>query len=210
MPRTAARGGPQTRAKIAATASALFLQRGFDAVTVTEIARAAGVSAVTVFNHFPRKEDLFLDRSEDAESLLRAAVAVADQPNAPAVIDALQESLTALVEARHPLTGLDPDSLPYFRTVAASPTLIARTRDILAELEHNLALGLTETGTPDLDSALLAAYLIAGYTAIFRRTAQHRLAGATPAQTETELRNALDHLFTDLRCTLPPGVPAAP
>ncbi len=200
MPRTATRGGPQTRAKIATTASALFLERGFDAVTVTEVARAAGVSAVTVFKHFPRKEDLFLDRSDDVENLLRAAVA--DQHDAASVVDALQASLDVLVEVRHPVTGLDPDSLPFFRTVAASPSLIARVRELLAELERTLAHGLTGAGTPERDSALLAAFFIAGYAAVFRRTTQHRLAGDALTQTETELRDNLDHFFTALRRTL--------
>ncbi|MCB7372907.1 TetR/AcrR family transcriptional regulator, partial [Bacteroides caccae] len=52
----------------------MFLERGYDAVTVAEIAQAAGVSSVTVFKHFARKEDLFLDRRDDAVELLRAAV----------------------------------------------------------------------------------------------------------------------------------------
>ena len=66
MPRTGERGGPQTRARIAEVAARLFLERGFDAVTVADVAREAGVSSVTVFNHFPRKEDLLLDRTVDA------------------------------------------------------------------------------------------------------------------------------------------------
>ncbi len=72
MPRTGERGGPQTRARISEVAGRLFLERGYDAVTVAEVAREAGVSSVTVFNHFPRKEDLFLDRSVDAVELLRS------------------------------------------------------------------------------------------------------------------------------------------
>ena len=67
MPRTGSRGGPQTRAKIAEVAAGLFLEQGFDAVTVADIAKAAGVSSVTVFKHFPRKEDLFLDRQNEAD-----------------------------------------------------------------------------------------------------------------------------------------------
>ncbi|MGH8916994.1 MAG: TetR/AcrR family transcriptional regulator, partial [Actinomycetes bacterium] len=69
MPRTSERGGPQTRARIAEVAAGLFVERGYDAVTVAEIARQAGVSSVTVFNHFPRKEDLYLDRADDAAEI---------------------------------------------------------------------------------------------------------------------------------------------
>ena len=50
-----------TREEIAQSARRLFLERGFDAVTVAEVARAADVAVQTVFNHFPTKEDLFFD-----------------------------------------------------------------------------------------------------------------------------------------------------
>src|ERR1700710_838384 len=102
MPRTDSRGGPQTRARIREVANQLFIERGFDAVTVAEVARAAGVSTVTVFNHFPTKEDLFLDRVDDAVELLRSAV-----ENRGADVDVLTSLHTAtmgLVDARHPLS----------------------------------------------------------------------------------------------------------
>src|SRR6266496_5631258 len=51
----------QTRQAISDVATALFMERGFDAVTVAEVARAADVAVQTVFNHFPTKEDLFFD-----------------------------------------------------------------------------------------------------------------------------------------------------
>ncbi len=54
MPRTGERGGPQTRARISDIATRMFIEQGFDAVTVAQVAKAAGVSSVTVFNHFPR------------------------------------------------------------------------------------------------------------------------------------------------------------
>lgn len=54
----------QTRQYISDVATGLFMDRGFDAVTVAEIADAANVSVNTVYNYFPAKEDLFLDRSK--------------------------------------------------------------------------------------------------------------------------------------------------
>ncbi|BBJ40169.1 hypothetical protein SSPO_028870 [Streptomyces antimycoticus] len=41
-------------------ATGLFLERGFDRVTVAEVAAAAEVSVNTVYNYFPAKEDLVL------------------------------------------------------------------------------------------------------------------------------------------------------
>lgn len=54
----------QTRQYISDVATGLFLERGFEAVTVAEVADAANVSVNTVYNYFPAKEDLFLDRSK--------------------------------------------------------------------------------------------------------------------------------------------------
>ena len=74
MPNRGDRGGSKTRAHIADVATGLFLERGFDNVTIVEIAAAAGVSKVTVFSHFERKEDLLLDRLPDVVEIARAAV----------------------------------------------------------------------------------------------------------------------------------------
>jgi len=55
----------QTREAIAQAAMALFVEHGFDAVTVADVARAADVSEKTVFNYFPAKEDLVLLGGEE-------------------------------------------------------------------------------------------------------------------------------------------------
>src|SRR5919198_3590817 len=64
----------QTRQEIAAKAMGLFARRGFDHVTVAEVAEAAGVSEKTVFNYFPTKEDLFWDEVPQREAALVEAV----------------------------------------------------------------------------------------------------------------------------------------
>ena len=58
-----------TRQSISDTATRLFLERGFDAVTIDDIAAAADVGRMTVFNHFPRKEDMFFDREEEIQTM---------------------------------------------------------------------------------------------------------------------------------------------
>ncbi|GAA1141387.1 TetR/AcrR family transcriptional regulator [Kribbella jejuensis] len=183
MPRTAARGGPQTRARISQIATQLFLQRGFDEVTVAEVARAAGVSSVTVFKHFPRKEDLLLDRYDDAVELLRTA-AHGD------VLVSLRRMTLDLVEERHALSGLKDGSVPFFATVAASPALIARAREIADDLRRTLA--------EELNDDLLAAFFIAGYTAVLTETARRQLAGAAPADLVDDHRARVERLFERL------------
>ena len=74
----------QTRQLIAGTAWRLFADRGFDKVTVAEIAREAQVAEATVFNYFPSKEDLFYSRFEAFSA--RLADAVRDrEPGEPAL-----------------------------------------------------------------------------------------------------------------------------
>ena len=62
------------RQRLSDTATAMFLQRGFDAVRVAEIAEECGVSEQTVFNYFPTKESLLLDRSDAIHAALRASL----------------------------------------------------------------------------------------------------------------------------------------
>ncbi len=68
-----------TRQLISDTATGMFLERGFDEVRVTEIAVAAGVSEKTVYNYFPTKESLLLDREAAMAHSIREALG----PGAP-------------------------------------------------------------------------------------------------------------------------------
>jgi AcrR family transcriptional regulator len=202
MPRTAERGGPQTRAKISQVATRLFLAQGFDTVTVAQIARAAGVSSVTVFKHFPRKEDLLLDREVDAVELLRSAVR--ERPVGVDLPQSLQELTVRLVDTRHALSGLKDGSVPFFRTVAASPALIARAREIATELQHALAEEVDADPTFAGDAALFAAFFIAGYSTVLVQTAR-RLIAAQPLDVVVDDHCVrLQRLFDALRSGFAP------
>src|SRR5256885_15616544 len=63
------------RQQLSDAATRMFLERGFDAVRVAEIAQACGVSEKTVFNYFPVKEALIMDRLEVTLAALRAGLA---------------------------------------------------------------------------------------------------------------------------------------
>ena len=63
------------RQQLSDTATQMFLEQGFDAVRVAEIAEACGVSEKTVFNYFPTKESLILDRLEATVASLRTGLA---------------------------------------------------------------------------------------------------------------------------------------
>ena len=206
MPRTGERGGPQTRARIAEVATRLFLERGYDAVTVAEVAREAGVSSVTVFKHFPRKEDLFLDRADDAVEFLRSAVR--DRAPGVDVLASLRDRTLRLVDDRHPLSGVNDRSIPFFRTVAASPALIARAREIASDLQRVLAEELEADRAFEGDGTLLAAFFIAGYGTVLVETARRLTTGEQRSTVVDDHRARTQRLFDALRCGIAP--PAAP
>ena len=196
MPRTAERGGPQTRARIREASNALFIERGFDAVTVAEVARAAGVSSVTVFNHFPTKEDLFLDRADDATELLRSVVR--DHEAHGDVVAALRNATVELFEQRHPLSGVAPLSFGFYRTVAGAPSLVARAREIAAGLQRVLAEELERDDSFSGDAGLLAAFFIGGYSAQMVRTAGRLIAGDDYETVVEDHRVGLNSMFDAL------------
>src|ERR1700704_4814627 len=76
----------QMRQQISDTATEMFMERGFDAVRVAEIAEACGVSEKTVFNYFPTKESLLLDLGEAVEESLRTTLADPALPPVEAVL----------------------------------------------------------------------------------------------------------------------------
>jgi AcrR family transcriptional regulator len=197
MPRRGERGGSLTRARIAEVAARLFLDRGYDQVTIAEIARAAEVSNVTVYNHFPRKEDLFLDREDDAIELLRSAVR--DRAPGSDMLASLHELSVGLFDARHPLSGVDPRSAPFFQTVAGSPALVARSREIASGLQSVLIEELERDADFTGDAPLLATFFVAGYATVLVETARRVLAGETPDSVADDHRARLERLFDALR-----------
>ncbi|MHA6759440.1 TetR/AcrR family transcriptional regulator [Streptacidiphilus sp. PAMC 29251] len=185
-------------------ATQLFKDRGYDTVTVAEVAREAGVSSVTVFKHFPRKEDLFLDRADDAVEFLRSAVR--DRSPGVEVLASLRDTSLRLLDARHPLSGVNDRSLPFFRTVAASPALLARAREIAFDLQLVLAEELERDPAFEGDGTLLAAFFIAGYSTVLVETARRRTADEPPnvvSEPSSALvddhRARLERLFDALR-----------
>src|SRR3954465_4105652 len=94
----------QVRQHLADVAMGLFAERGFDAVSVSEIAEAADVARPTVFAHFARKEDLLFDRYPEARAV--GAGATRGRPAGSAAVAALSELLVGLADQRHPLSTM--------------------------------------------------------------------------------------------------------
>jgi AcrR family transcriptional regulator len=128
----------QTRQLLTDTARRLFAQRGFENVSVSEIARLADVSEATVFNYFPTKEDLVYGGLERFEGALLAAVR--DRPIGETVIDAFGRFI---LEPRGLFAAPDEQAarelLTVGRMIAASPALLAREEQIFARYTRALA-----------------------------------------------------------------------
>jgi AcrR family transcriptional regulator len=157
-----------TRRAIALAADRLFFERGFENVTVDEIAAAADVGRMTVFNHFPRKEDMFFDRDEEARERLRAALRQRDAGVSP--IEALRLLAHRLAGEPAPYLQFSPASQGFIETVENSETLKARARAIRDEIAGELAAALAgSAGRPADDplAKLAGAMLLATWSVAF-------------------------------------------
>src|SRR3954468_15443755 len=132
----------ETRQLISDVASGLFLQQGFDNVTVAEVAAAADVSTKTVFNYFSRMEDLYLDRLPEATELITEAVRGRGQGQSP--MAALRELFLGLLTQGHPLARVGQNYRFFWQVVLDSPALLARTREFAEELQNLIAELLAE------------------------------------------------------------------
>ena len=154
-----------TREGISVAATRLFLERGFDNVTVDEIAAAADVGRMTVFNHFPRKEDMFFDRDEEGREMLRDALLQRDPRVAP--IETLRLLAHRLVVEQSPFVRFTVESQGFIETIEGSETLKARARAIRDELAQVVRVALCECvgrEPTDPDAHLAADLLLATWT----------------------------------------------
>ncbi|MFF3371526.1 TetR/AcrR family transcriptional regulator [Streptomyces sp. NPDC002680] len=159
---------------IQAHAVRLFTERGYDATTVTDVAKAAGVSPMTVYRHFPTKEDLVLVDQNGRLVAERIVASSAAQPLARRIGGALIESATTLTSGGH---GDDPAAnerflLARLRLMISTPALRARHLDNQYALQQAIvdALG-GDAADPDTTfrvHAAASACLAAMHTALVR------------------------------------------
>jgi AcrR family transcriptional regulator len=172
----------QTRQAISETARRLFVARGFEQVSVAEVARAADVSEATVFNYFPTKEDLVYDGLARFEGDLLDAIR--DRAPGESVLDAFGRFV---LEPRGMLAMPDDDEaaaerLALTRTIVASPALLAREHEIFAGYTESLARQLAqETGARGDDPRpLVAASALIGVHRALIAYVRSRVAAGDP------------------------------
>ncbi|MFC8074564.1 TetR/AcrR family transcriptional regulator [Streptomyces sp. NPDC057307] len=167
----------QTYERLSETAIALFLERGFEKVSVAEIAAAADVSKPTLFRYFPAKEDLVLHRFADHEDEAARVVAGAGA-GAGAPLEALHRHFADGLARRDPVTGLndDPRVLAFHGLLYGTPSLVARAYAYQGRSEAVLASALTgasararRPGGPVVAAPVVAARLAAGQIVAVQR-----------------------------------------
>jgi AcrR family transcriptional regulator len=178
----------ETRARIVDAATDLFAERGFDAVSVMEIARRAGVVEKTVFNHFPVKEGLVFD----ADPPMRAALleTVRRRPAGESVSAAAGTFVVAAVS----LLGT-PEAAEgvarMARIIRGSRTLQVREREIIDELGDALAALIaeeTDAQSGQLEPWLAAHAVLGLYAGLLELARDRVLAGVSGAPLAAELR----------------------
>ncbi|AKA01756.1 TetR family transcriptional regulator [Streptomyces noursei ZPM] len=183
----------QTRRRISEVALGLFVARGFDKVTIAEVAAAADVSVNTLYNYFAAKEDLVLP--PDEASPQRLADIVRDrQPGesaARAVLDRLRDEL----RRRDRRVGLTAGFGPVFEMMRAAPTLTARLEDLGRQMTDALVTVLTEeTGAAPGDQTprVVASQIGWFHSLVYGEIGRRIVAGEKPATIAAALLELLD------------------
>jgi AcrR family transcriptional regulator len=198
----------RTRETISGAAMALFFEHGFEAVTVTDIARRAGVSVATVFNYFDTKEDLFFDEVD----LLRDALvgAVHRCPRGTSMLFALQDQILYQLTAGR--TVADAEEVTRFHAaVVDSPDLQRREQHIQLLRRQALTGALAQalgTDAPFLTAELAAAQYLAAEAVVGAELRTRLLGGQPLSDALADLRPVTAEIFSRLRTGLGPLVKA--
>jgi AcrR family transcriptional regulator len=184
----------RTRDGIADAAISLFLARGFDNVSVVDIAAAAEVSKPTLFRYFATKEDLVLHRIADHSG--EAARVVRDRPAGISPLTALHRHFRAGLDGYEPVTGLNdhPVVVAFHRLVFTTPSLAGRVTRYMLDDEEALAGALG----PGIGARLCAAQVLAVQRVLARANWQKIADGRTAQEVHPEAVADADLAFAQL------------
>jgi AcrR family transcriptional regulator len=178
-----------TRERIAAEAMRLFATRGFDHVTVAEIAEAAEVSEKTVFNYFPTKEDLFFDEVPARAAAFSAVIR--DREPGRSAFAALRE-----LQDRDSSRLTSAGFATFARIIEESPALRAKELEVMRYFAETLAETLrAELRVSELDARIAATALVGVHAQFFRLARKQALAGKHGPAAARKLRADLARAY---------------
>ncbi|MFI8272545.1 MULTISPECIES: TetR/AcrR family transcriptional regulator [Streptomyces] len=178
----------------------MFLERGFDKVSVAEVAAAADISKPTLFRYFPAKEDLVLHRFADHED--EAARVVTGRAPDETPLDALRRHFLDGLDRRDPVTGLcdAPQVLAFLRLLYGTPSLVARLHAYQGRSEAALARALGG----GLSDRLAAGQIIAVLRILALENWRRIDAGESADRIYAGAVQAAEEAFVQLRTGLEP------
>ncbi|MFG3280771.1 TetR family transcriptional regulator [Streptomyces sp. NPDC048111] len=185
----------QTFEAVSEAAIGMFLERGFDKVSVAEIAAAAGISKPTLFRYFPAKEDLVLHRFADHEDEA-ARVVAAGRTAGVAPLPALYAHFRTGLERRDPVTGLCDNAQvrAYHALLYGTPSLVARLYGYQGRSEQALAAELGE----GVGARVAAGQIIAAQRILAEENWNRIAGGASADALYEDALAAADHAFHQL------------
>jgi AcrR family transcriptional regulator len=188
----------RTHDAVSAAAIAMFLEHGFDRVSVADVAAAADISKPTLFRYFRSKEDLVLHRFADHEG--EAARIVRHRTAHQTPLAALREHFLGGLARRDPVTGLNdhPQILAFHNMVFTTPSLAVRVNEFIARDVDALTAALAETAGPasgELTARLAAAQILAVQQVLARENWRRLAAGDTADGLHDTAAAAARHAF---------------
>jgi AcrR family transcriptional regulator len=179
----------RTRQEIAEQAMTLFAQRGFDRVTVADVAQAAGVSEKTVFNYFPTKEDLFFDEIPKREAALVATIR-GREPG-----ESILAALRRLQVTECPRL-CSPGFAVFARIIEESPALQAKELEVMSHFVQVLTDAIAaELDIDERDARITAGLLVSVHRQVFRTARKQALAGKHGPSAVKRLRADLERAY---------------
>jgi AcrR family transcriptional regulator len=189
----------ETRQQISDVATAMFAERGFDAVTISQVAAAAGVAKMTVTNYFPRKEDLVFDRAGGVVAGLAAAVAA--RAPGESLLTAIRRDYARAAERADVTIGLS--SPEFARMIESSPVLTGRGLEMLEQRERALGDAIAaETGVDDPQQRVVAALLASVHRVMYAEGWRRSLAGQSRPEIVSFLAAEAQRAFDRLEPSL--------
>ena len=201
------------RQQLSDTATRMFMERGFGAVRVIEVAEACGVSDKTVFNYFPTKEALVLDRLEGTVAALRTGLSDPEMPPVEAalrILDGELSGMTAMLAGQDDPAEAIAQMKRFGDLIHGTPSLRAYQSDMMDQFVTVASeiLAARAGMSPDDPEPRIAATSLLGLWRIqFRALSKYLDGTRTPAQVHqavsTEVNRAARLIDTGLR-SFPP------